>query len=70
MPVSFSNHIGIRLLSICGSLILSIIEEQSMSMGLDTIIIIILVVGAIGGLIYLQRVSAKKQTEPPAAPKK
>lgn len=41
-----------------------------MSMGLDTIIIIILVVGAIGGLIYLQRVSAKKQTEPPAAPKK
>ncbi len=34
-------------------------------MGLDTIIVIVLVGGAVGFLVYLQRASAKKNTKPP-----
>jgi hypothetical protein len=41
-----------------------------MSTGLDTIIILVLVAAAIGGLIYLQRTGAKKEIEPPADLKK
>ncbi len=39
-------------------------------MELDTIIIVVLVVGAIAGLIVLQRAGSKKGEAPPAAPKK
>ncbi len=39
-------------------------------MGLDTIIVIVLVAGAVGGLIYLQHISAKKAGGPTEPPKK
>ena len=41
-----------------------------MSLGLDTLIIIVLVVGAVGALIFLQRAGSKKGAEPPEKPGK
>ncbi len=39
-------------------------------MALDTIVVIVLVAGAVGVLAYLQRSSSKKEMEPPATRQK